>query len=385
MRNAMLKSLLRAILDRRVIGRLAAELLLCALGVTAFSVPARADTSVEICNQGNTTLNVARVVYTQSLFFGDSYRAAGWYTVEQNRCSTVYDSGNGETVYFGFAYFDQHDTLRTWVTEPQRTSDASLRAADEKFCASPTSFDYTVKTKQELQQCKLGFELLDFSMYLPPTDDTQVSYTMHAWKGDTDSAKFGTRSSARARLIFGDEVTLYGSQWSYANGVQLPPELIDSKTGLPPLLPKRQFSTGQAPVAENIRKIKDVLAAFQSCKTSLFGTQITSSTFDMDDYGVVIAAQSSTTVMSEGAPIVIAVADGAAIGNLDLDKPAIVEQGPDCLSVLLACRNGSCVRHGNAADSGWAFYINHRDQINIVLDALRAIAPYYPDGKGDIN
>jgi hypothetical protein len=105
----------------------------------------------------------------------------------------------------------------------------------------------------------------------------------------------------------------------------------------------------------------------------------------MDDYGVVIAAQSSTTVMSEGAPIVIAVADGAAIGNLDLDKPAIVEQGPDCLSVLLACRNGSCVRHGNAADSGWAFYINHRDQINIVLDALRAIAPYYPDGKGDIN
>ncbi|MGH8200928.1 MAG: hypothetical protein ACREVO_11290 [Steroidobacteraceae bacterium] len=279
----MLRSLLRAILDRRVAGA-ATELLLCAVGVLGISVPARADTSVEICSQGNTTLHVARVVYAQSLLFGDSYRATGWYTVEQNRCSTVYDSGNGETVYFGFAYLDEHDTLRTWVTQPERTSDASLRAADEKFCAPPTPFDYTVKTKEELRQCKLGFELLDFSMYLPPTDDTQVSYTMHAWKGDTDSAKFGTRSSARARLIFGDEVTLYGSQWSYANGVKLPPELVDSKTGLPPLLPKQQFSTGQAPVAENIRKIEDVLAGFQSCKTRLFGTQITSSSFGMDDY-----------------------------------------------------------------------------------------------------
>jgi hypothetical protein len=377
----MLKSLPRAI--SRVAG-LAAELLLCAVGVLAISVPARADTSVEICNQGNATLHVARVVYAQSLLFGDSYRAAGWYTVEQNRCGTVYDSANGETVYFGFAYLDEHDTLRTWVTEPERTSDASLRAADEKFCASPTPFDYIVKTKQELQQCKLGFELLDFSMYLPPTDDTHVSYTMHAWQGDTDSAKFGTRSSARARLIYGDEVTLYGSQWSYGNGVQLPPELIDSKTGLPPLLPKQQFSTGLAPVAENIRKIKDVLGGFRSCKTGLFGTQITSSTFDMDDYGVVIAAQSTTTVMTDG-PHVITLVDGAAIANLDLDKPAIVEQGPDCLSVLLACRNGSCVRRGNAANSGWAFYVNDREQVNIVLDALRAIAPYYPDGKGDIN
>ncbi|HEV2271919.1 MAG TPA: DUF1036 domain-containing protein [Steroidobacteraceae bacterium] len=379
----MPKSLLRAMPDPRFVRGLAG-LLLCAVAVTGISVPARADTSVEICNQGNTSLYVARVVYTQSLLFGDSYRAAGWYTVEQNRCSTVYDSENGDTVYFGFAYRDEHDTLRTWVTQPETTSDASLRAANEKFCASPTPFDYTVKTKEELQQCKLGFELLDFSMYLPPTDNTAVSYTMHAWEGDTDSAKFGTRSSARARLIYGDEVTLYGNEWRYANGVQLPPELIDSKTGLPPLLPRRQFSTGQAPVAENIRKIKDVLAGFQSCKTSLFGTQITSSTFEMDDYGVVMAAQSSTTVMTDG-PHVITLVDGAAIGNLDLDQPAIVEQGPNCLSVRLACRNGACVRTGNATDSGWAFYLNNRDQVNIVLDALRAIAPYYPDGKGDIN
>lgn len=378
----MLRPLPRTILDRAA--GVSAKLLLCSLAVTAVSIPARADTSVEICNQGNTTLHVARVVHAQSLLFGDSYRASGWYTVEQDRCSTVYDSADGETVYFGFAYLDEHDTLRTWVTQPERTSDASLRAANERFCASPTPFDYTVKTKGELQQCKLGFELLDFSMYLPPTDNTTVSYTMHAWQGDTDSARFGTRSSAHARLIFGDEVTLYGSQWSYANGVQLPPDLIDSKTGLPPLLPKRQFSIAQTPVAENIRKIKDVLAGFQSCKTGLFGMQITSSTFDMDDYGVVIAAQSSTTVMTDG-PHVVTFADGAAIGNLDLDQPAIVEQGPNCLSVRLACRNGSCVRRGNDTDSGWAFYINNRDQVNIVLDALRAIAPYYPDGKGDIN
>ncbi|HEY1891770.1 MAG TPA: hypothetical protein VGG63_15275 [Steroidobacteraceae bacterium] len=379
----MLKSLLRAMPDWRLLAS-SPWLLLCAIVLMGTSVAARADTSVEICNQGNTTLYVARVVHTQSLLFGDHYHATGWYTVEKDRCGTVYNSDNGETVFFGFAYRDEHDTLRTWVTEPERTSDATLHAANEKFCASPTPFDYTVKTKEELQQCRLGFELLDFSMYLPPTNDTEVSYTMHAWQGETDNAKFGTHSSAHGRLIYGDEVTLYGSQWSYASGVQLPPELIDSKTGLPPLMPKLQFSTLQAPVADNIRKIKDLLAGLQTCKTSLFGMQITSSTFDMDDYGVVIAAQSSTTVMTDG-PHVVRFADGAAIGNLDLDQPTIVQQGPNCLSVLLACRNGSCVRRGNAVDSGWGFYVNNRDQVNVVLDALRAIAPYYLDGKGVIN
>lgn len=79
-----------------------------------------------------------------------------------------------------------------------------------------------------------------FRRFVPRMNATPWD-TMHAWSGDTDSAKFGTRSSARTRLIYGDDVTLYGSQWSYANGVQLPPELIDSKTGLPPLIPKRQF------------------------------------------------------------------------------------------------------------------------------------------------
>ena len=78
----MLKSLLRAMPDRRLLAS-SRWLLLCAVALMGISVTARADTSVEICNQGNTTLYVARVVYTQSLLFGDSYRATGWYTVEK--------------------------------------------------------------------------------------------------------------------------------------------------------------------------------------------------------------------------------------------------------------------------------------------------------------
>ncbi|MGH8200927.1 MAG: hypothetical protein ACREVO_11285 [Steroidobacteraceae bacterium] len=39
--------------------------------------------------------------------------------------------------------------------------------------------------------------------------------------------------------------------------------------------------------------------------------------------------------MSDGSRVVLTPVDGAAIGNLDLEKAAIVEQGPDCLSVRL--------------------------------------------------
>jgi hypothetical protein len=97
------------------------------------------------------------VVYAQSLLFGDSYRAAGWYTVEQNRCSTVYDSGDGETVYFGFAYLDEHDTLRTWVTEPERTSDASLRAANNS--GSPAGRDQRHNDLRRYHQAIFAFAM----------------------------------------------------------------------------------------------------------------------------------------------------------------------------------------------------------------------------------
>ena len=68
-----------------------------------------------------------------------------------------------------------------------------------------------------------------------------------------------------ARLIFGDAVRFDGSQWRFENGSAVPAQLID-QSGRPPLLPKQQYSTEQAPVAGYIQTIKNVLASFQGCK-----------------------------------------------------------------------------------------------------------------------
>jgi hypothetical protein len=370
-------------------GAMRVRVLLFVLGAVALSIPFRSSASVvSICNQGDASLNVTTAVYTKSVWLGDSYHVTGWYAVEPDKCAVVYSAEDPEDVYFGFTFLGSDQSLRKYISTPSGGQDNLFKAISENFCVAVGQvFDYRTKTKGVAGGCQAGFQPLEFSLYAGLDSDNygRVEYALFPHKDDRESGVIGTRAGTTGRLIFGDAVQFDGSRWTYANGTPLPDTLIISKTGLPPLLPKQQFSTGQAPVAENIRKIKDVLAGFQSCKTTgLFGMQITSSTFDMDDYGVVVVAQSTTTVMSDG-PHAATFADGAAIGNLDLDHPAIVEQGPDCLSVRLACSNGSCVRDGDETDSSWAFYLNNSQQINIVLDALRAIAPYYPDGKGDIN
>jgi hypothetical protein len=104
----------------------------------------------------------------------------------------------------------------------------------------------------------------------------------------------------------------------------------------------------------------------------------------MDDYGIVSAAHTNTVNTTDG-PRVINSGEGAAIANLDLQNPNVIDQGPGCLSVSFACKNGPCVRSGNDKDVYWAFYVNTREQANSIINALRAIAPFYLDGAGDIH
>jgi hypothetical protein len=373
------------VLDERT-NRMFRRLLFSAIAVLAISVPVRAQSIIaEICNKGDTTLHVVRVIYSSSLLSGGSYQVNGWYGIDAGNCEVVYNFSNGEAGYLGFTFLDSHDKVRTFTAHPTRNS-GPFKAMAEKFCVAASPFSYAVKTKEETQQCRVGFEPLDFSLRIDPDaaegDRSTLEISPHQTAGGT---VFGSHSSATARMIFGAEVTLYGAKWSYTNGTALPDSLISPKTGLPPLLPKQQYSPRQAPVRDYYQQIKDVMKSFQTCNTQGFPrSQVSSSMFGMDDYGVVSEGHASTVTMTDG-PRIISTGDGAAIANLELDKPNIIEQGPGCVSVSFACKNGPCVKSDDKNELYWAFYVNTREQANIVISALKSIAPFYPDGAGEIH
>ena len=165
--------------------------------------------------------------------------------------------------------------------------------------------------------------------------------------------------------------------WDYANGRPIPPDLIDSATGRPPLVPKQQYSTRQAPVAGYVQQIRSVVGAVHDCQGLIPWMHYNSSRFDMDDSGVVISSHSLTSGTT--------LAYGAAIANLDLAQPRSIPQGSSCVVIALDCKRGACVRAGDRADLTLQIMVNSRDDVDTVLSALRAIAPYYPDRLGELK
>jgi len=104
----------------------------------------------------------------------------------------------------------------------------------------------------------------------------------------------------------------------------------------------------------------------------------------MDDYGVVNSSQTVRANLADGVRNTNT-AFGAAIANLDLSKSRVSRDGADCVRLILTCKISSCVRIGNNADSDWPIVVKDDGDVNTVLSALRAIAPYYPDGEGEIK
>jgi hypothetical protein len=357
--------------------------LLFALGAVALFIPFRANASVvSICNQGDASLNVTTAVYSKSMWLGDSYHVTGWYAIEPGNCAVVYSAEDPQDVYFGFTFQGSDQNLRKYVSTPSGGQDNLFKAISENFCvAIGQVFDYNTKTKGVVGGCQAGFQPLEFSLYAGLDSDNygRVGYTLFPHKDDRESDVIGTHAGTTARLIFGDAVQFDGSRWTYANGTPLPDTLIISKTGLPPLLPKQQYSPRREPVATYLKQIKDTMNSFHEC-TATLGARILSTGFDMDDYGIVNASSTETLMQAS-----LALAYGAAIANLDLENAKFTDED-GCVLVDLACKNGGqCIRNGDDATVWFAFYVNTREQANTIIEALKAIAVFYPDGQGEIH
>ena len=341
--------------------------------------PAAHSAVVSICNSGNTNVSVAVAIYSKSLLFGNSYRVSGWYTVGPHKCEVMYSADTPDPIYLGFTYRDSANVLRTHVSEPS-TPDDLAKAVSEKLCVAPNdAFDYTTRTKGA--GCQEGYKPLEFSLYfaLDEGNTGRVSYTVSPDKSDREGAAL-TMPAGTARLIFGDEVHFDGTHWTFANGSRVPEKLLAKKTGEPPLMPKEQHSTTQPPVAAYVAQIRNVFSAFKPCSISKGNDPVTSVQLDIDSSGVIISQMSSPEKLKRG----------AAIANLDLAHPTIDTSDNDCTLFGFDCKDGAqCARSKDDYYDSTAvdinILVNTREQVDSVINALRHIAPYYPEGEGEVH
>jgi hypothetical protein len=183
-------------------------------------------------------------------------------------------------------------------------------------------------------------------------------------------------------LLSGAEVR-FDRDWRYANGTKVSDRLIDSGNGRPPLTPPRQFSIAQPPVADAVKEMRAAAAASGACSYHATGNPadiimaVQGSGVDLDDSGVLT---SRTTGTPAGSTTAYVYSQRAALGNLALDRATVADAG--CVLLVLPCRGGKCVLDGDTAGESMDFQLRTRAQADTLLKALRAIAPFYPDGVG---
>jgi hypothetical protein len=358
--------------------------LLCLTCVLSFCVPPQANAAVvEICNKGNTALNVARAIYSKSLLLGDSYHISGWYTVDAGKCEVLYSETDPDPIYLGFTYRDTNNGIRNYLANPQDPN-AVYQAVAQNFCVGVgVVFDYTTKTKDDDGSCHYGFNygLMQFTLYLGLDSSVgRASYTLLPDQNNRITFPLiGGDAASGAHLLLGEPVHLAEGKWRGADGAPLSDSLIDSNN-LPPLQPRQQYSVSKAPVAGLIQQINNTLNGFQTCTDNSYNstTPVSKSHFAMNDQGVVTSSYVWATDKTD---------IGVPIGSLDLASAAVANLG-NCWDLQVKCKGGQACMQMN--DNGEAHarrdqldvYVNAQNQGVTILNALRGIAPSYPDTQG---
>jgi hypothetical protein len=186
------------------------------------------------------------------------------------------------------------------------------------------------------------------------------------------------------RLILGEDVRFEQRGWRYVNGAQVPDTLLDKATGAPPLRPKSQRPITQPPVSTSVADIKRTLGGIKSCplytnasKDNLLWS-VLSPSFELDDAGVIASRYVLSTRPGQG------YAQGAALANLSLIAAQIQDRG-GCKILSIPCKNGQCVRFEENANPSLSVFVETNEQANTILNALKTLAPLYPDGAGELR
>jgi hypothetical protein len=129
-------------------------------------------------------------------------------------------------------------------------------------------------------------------------------------------------------------------------------------------------------------------------------THVIRSDFEMDDTGTVVVVTirppNETEGLSEGGYLGVAISPTseprgwptasvklAALGNLGVSQAGYWKQG-ECTHVMIGCKNSyQCAlwRPPNVAVWDLEFSVNTEEQAKKVIDLLKKIAVYYPEGE----
>ena len=351
------------------------------------SIGAHAAT-VEVCNDGDITVKTAAINTTNPFFSGTTYYVAGWYNVEPGKCTTVSDAGglvNGS--YLGFAYADPDGILRTHIAMPS-AQNSDVQPSSARFCvATDRSFEYSTTVANA--SCAAGYVPLTFSLYLDFSSIhlVRVTYTVTASR-DEDGDPIGGAAEV-AQMLFGEKVHRAGSSWQYEDGKPLSDSLVSDKAPLPPIAPRVQFLPTQQPVAGYVQQIERVVAGVGTCRHSSNETykqlHVT-----VDGRGVAVSTVDEMQSAEQYAMLLV---------NMDFENASIRQYSGgkefegECWTLEIPCKSriyDYCGEHRYDLKDGtrslyFEVYTNTRDQAARIVDALKRIAPSYPDGKPEIT
>jgi hypothetical protein len=127
---------------------------------------------IDICNKGNTTISVARVVDVKGLLSarGELFNiqhGKGWWRIELGKCERVFFERESDSrlAWFAFAYTDEHGTFGLANVRPTRG--AGWRSSNQEFCARfDEGYSYKVATRAEATRCPGVNEPRDPSGYV---------------------------------------------------------------------------------------------------------------------------------------------------------------------------------------------------------------------------
>ena len=356
--------------------------------VVALPIPAAAQVSLKVCDAGDTTLYVARVLHVESILLGEAYVASGWYRIEPKDCKVVYDSEKamGNMVFLAYMYRDTSNVLRNVTPPPSSPTGGRagepLQSVRERFCVRPGApFNYKAESKSEAQDCQAGFAMANFIDSFDPGSYTSGSQTLSVMVDSTLHSHPALSVAAKSGyLLTGRKVMLNAlGQWVYEEGPLIATELIVAKTGMPNLQPPEQFEYINSPVRE---PYKDIQQVFRSVTPCIDESQVRHSDFlfGMTERGVVSVSSASTAGTSR-----FEFGYYAVIANLDLVNVRSSARN-ECYLVNVLCKaNAQCVQMKDSANVLWNFWVNTKEQADRVLGDLRAIAPFYPNGEGELQ
>jgi hypothetical protein len=378
----------------------------------------------EVCNEGQIGVDVA-VAYTDFGFINEFFAVHGWQFVRPGECKTIFSHWYAPQNLFSFQSFPLHiafgftDSTGVWGVAMVEPPDGIARS-QSRLCVHRQGFSYEVIADDPQKACTgPGEFLIPASIVWEPTspaayptefnDEWGPPETFTVALGPNDRAiPMGPQtSSAPARvtdnvrvvdaspnakgwLLTGYEVTRYGDEWRFADGRPVPDTLIVAATGLPPLAPSWQRSIDEALIAPHLQRIRDVVRSFPTCRTEEFPAHdVAVSGFELNDWGVVRSWETDIVSLG-GEPTKIESLRAAALANLDLAAAAVRSDGT-CVHLAIRCPGkAQCVESlGTAGHSAtvtpWMLTLASAGEANDVLEALRQIALYYPDGSPRIE